>query len=55
MNLVQMTPKGHADRLVHEKTHLCTTNSVQRILKRADGTAADVLLGHVVPTVHSTL
>ena len=36
MNLMQMRPNGHADRLVHEEAHLCTTNSVQTILERVD-------------------
>ena len=55
MNLVQMRPKGHADRLVHKEAHLCTTNSLQTVLKRVDGTAANILLWQVVPTVDSTL
>ena len=52
MNLVQMRPKGHVDRLVHEEAHLCTTNSVQTILERVDGTAANILLRQVVAMIN---
>jgi len=37
------------------KKPICMTNSVQTILKRVDGTAANILLCQVVPTVDSTL
>ena len=44
IDLVQMRPKGRADRLVHEEAHLKSLYSIQTILERVDFTAADILL-----------